>query len=678
MKYVAELFESSWAQALGWTLLHSLWQSFVLLGIVIALFRFIPGSRSSVRYGVAVSGMLIMFLASVTTFFYYSTSADTAFAYERSIELSSPVPQAAAGDVSVSWWNYLYHILQSNLPFITACWLAGALLFCLRLAGSWWYVSALKRQARILDNDWSRRIKALAREFNIDRAVVLAETYSISAPAVVGYFKPVILIPVGMLSGLSTEQVESIFIHELTHIRRHDYLINIIQSLVEALFFFNPFVWIISNIIRREREHCCDDAVVAHSNANAYAYALVQLEESRLARTGLALSLADNKNQLLNRITRIMEKSVRNYSGREKIIPVLLLVAGLLCASWVTVRTQPTEKIERQDNVVKADTTIKKHSNRPRSKADIKVETEVIREEPLEEITEEVEVNETFPIPFGAVPPIPDLEIPELDFEAMAMPVEPMPPFPAEFDFNTMHLQINIDTVPPKIWIKKSEDWQKFSDEFETKFKDQFGDFYQNHQEEFQNMMQEFRNNFSFQYEGPWKKEMKADKEHIKAEKEAIEKSQEVAVKVQREVMKAQADALKKEHEVRIKANKEAFKAQADAMKELKIHHEEMTAKAMTHQKQMMEDMAQKFQYIRQQNEEQAGKMDKKMKLMEENIARFEKALQEQLVKDGYLKSDDKIRNVEWSDTGMIKINDFEIKDEDKGRYMELHRKFFH
>lgn len=672
MKYVAELFESSWAQALGWTLLHSLWQSFVLVGIVVALFRFIPGSRSSVRYGVAVSGMLFMFLASVTTFFYYSTSADTAFVYERSVELSSPIPQTAAGNVSISWWSYLYHIIQSNLPFITACWLAGALLFCLRLAGSWWYVSALKRQARVLDNDWSQRIKALAREFNIDRTVLLAETHCISAPAVVGYLKPVILIPVGMFSGLSTEQIESIFIHELTHIRRHDYLINIIQSLVEALFFFNPFVWIISNIIRREREHCCDDAVVAHSNANAYAYALVQLEESRLTRTGLALSLAENKNQLLNRITRIMEKSVRNYSGREKIIPVLLLVAGLLCASWVTVRTQPTEKIERQDNVVSADTTIKKHPRPPRSKDNIQVETEIV-EEP-QKMMEEVEADETFPIPFGAVPPIPDLEIPEFDFEAMAMSLEPMPPVPAmDFDFNTMDIQIHLDTVPPKIWIKKSEDWQKFSEEFEMKFKDQFGDFYQNHQEEFQKMMQEFSDNFAFRYDDQWTTEMKVAKEHIKAEKEMLKKVQEVHVKVEQEAMKA----AKKANEDGLKAQKIAVKAQADAVKEIKVHHEEMIAKAVKQQKLAIEDMNRQFDYIKL-HEEEVGRMEKKVKLMEENVARFEKALQDQLVNDGYLKSDEKIRNVEWSDTGVIKINDFEIKDEDKAKYMELHNKFFH
>ena len=125
-------------------------------------------------------------------------------------------------------------------------------------------------------------------------------------------------------------------------------------------------MWIISGIIRREREHCCDDAVIkVHGNALAYAQALATLEEARLSRTGLALSFADNKKQLLNRIKRIMEKSVQSYSGRERIIPAILLITGLICASWLTIQKKESERDQvKQSDVVKeipvsADTTIK-------------------------------------------------------------------------------------------------------------------------------------------------------------------------------------------------------------------------------------------------------------------------------------------------------------------------------
>jgi hypothetical protein len=234
------------------------------------------------------------------------------------------------------------------------------------LFGGWLTIKRLKASAIAVDDQWNERLLYLAKKIGIREIVVLAESAITEAPVVVGYFRPMILIPIGMFSGLSTEQLESIFVHELIHIRRRDYLVNLLQSLLEAVYFFNPFVWIISGIIRREREHCCDDAVIAlHGNPLAYAHALTALEEVKLTRTGFALSLAENKNQLLNRIKRIMEKSVRSYSGRERIIPAILLITGLICASWLTIQRKESERYQiKHPDVVKvepvsADTTIR-------------------------------------------------------------------------------------------------------------------------------------------------------------------------------------------------------------------------------------------------------------------------------------------------------------------------------
>jgi bla regulator protein blaR1 len=634
MNYVPQLFESSWAQALGWTLLHSVWQSFAVLGIILMLFRFIPGRQSSVRYAISATGLLSMFLASAATFL-YNLAATSSVDYQHTPYLSAPTGQSAASSsIAPGLWDYGYALLQSNISLITACWLAGALFFCLRLAGSWWYVSSLKRQATVLDNEWSLKIAALARQFNIDRIVTLAETAHLSVPAVVGYLKPVILIPTGMLSGLSPDQIESILIHELTHIRRHDYLVNIIQSLVEALFFFNPFVWIISNIIRREREHCCDDAVVSHSNATTYAYALVQLAEnrllknsSRLTRTNLAVSLAENKNQLLNRITRIMEKSVRNYSGREKIIPVLLLVAGLLCASWISIQSRPEKgKDQQQDKISSADTTIKKHNKGATrsAKKTITPEPDAAREAEISE--EEFDVVEV-PEPFIYIPPV-EVEIPSLP--GMEELIAPFPPIEVE-------INLDMDTIPPAKW-GPNRDWEKFSKEFELKFKKQFGDFYEQHQEDLQKMMQEFKHDFQFRYDDKWSKEMNTK------------------MKAQGELLKVQAKVMKLQNKAMI------------PQKAMKIQDE-----AKVKQKAMKMDMEKQFQYQEKQLEE----VEKKLKSMEENLARFEKALQEQLIQDGYLKSDEKINDMHWNDEG-IEINDIKIKESDLPRYKDLHDKYFY
>ena len=343
---VMQFFSSPSIQALGWSLLHSLWQGLVCIVVVLVVLRCLPSKWSSARYAIATVALLVIFVSSLTTFIYLNDS------FERApIESAAQAYFAYPVENLQQENNYLTGLLlmvkstlQQYLPFIVLCWGIGTLLFAIRLFGGWLTLKRLKASAISVDDNWNERLQNLTRKLGIKEMILLAESAIAQAPVVIGFFKPVILIPMGMFGGLSTEQLESIIIHELIHIRRRDYLVNLLQSILEAVFFFNPFVWIISGIIRREREHCCDDAVIkVHGNALAYAQALAALEEARLSRIGLALSFADNKKQLLNRIKRIMEKSVQSYSGRERIIPAILLITGLICASWLTIQKKESE-----------------------------------------------------------------------------------------------------------------------------------------------------------------------------------------------------------------------------------------------------------------------------------------------------------------------------------------------
>ena len=145
----------------------------------------------------------------------------------------------------------------------------------------------------------------------------------------IGALKPVILLPIATINYLTTEQVETILLHELAHIKRHDYLLNIFQTIAETILFFNPFVWLISRIIRREREHCCDDIVIANmSSPLPYAKALAMLENTRLEANNVALAATGNKQQLLGRIKRIMgtRKNKLNYTQLTIVIVVVLAV----------------------------------------------------------------------------------------------------------------------------------------------------------------------------------------------------------------------------------------------------------------------------------------------------------------------------------------------------------------
>jgi beta-lactamase regulating signal transducer with metallopeptidase domain len=509
--------------------------------------------------------------------------------------------------------------LQHYLPMIVICWGVGTILFTIRLFGGWVTVRRLKTSAIAVEGEWNERMQQLVHKLDIKQFIELAESATVQAPLVIGYFKPVVLIPLGMIGGLSTEQLESIIIHELIHIRRHDYLVNLLQSLLEAVLFFNPFVWIISNIIRREREHCCDDAVIAlHGNRLAYAHALTALEEARLSRAGLALSLAEDKNQLLNRIKRIMEKSVKPYSLRQRIVPVILVMTGLICASWLTINSRTSDGQQSKpvivvDNLTTSqDTTIRiEKSGRYYKKSITTIDEDG---KPHEEIVEEFDGYEPFapllaPMDF-------ELTIPALD---AISPIDAIPPvdmllaIPAFPDFK---LELNMtDTVPfPEGFHDMQSEFEEFSREFETVFKEKFGcEVKVNEEPQFDIYSME-----------EWAKEMDV-----------------LALKT-RLIQLRQGETL----------------AQLD--QQMQNFNEEMG--------QWAENNARAFEELERRQMEQ---LESTFKAMEVPSFDFVKDLRPQLVKDGYLKEDEEIKSIEINNE-VIKVNGKTIKESDRKKYKAI------
>jgi hypothetical protein len=161
------------------------------------------------------------------------------------------------------------------------------------------------RHAPVL-TEWQQTLDRLIERMHVSRSVRLLATDRVDSPSVIGWLRPVILAPVGVLCGLAPEQVEALLAHELAHVRRHDYLVNVLQGIAESLLFYHPAVWWISNQIRAEREHCCDDlAVAASGDVLVYARALAELESMRPAHFKAALSA--NDGSLLRRIQRLAD-----------------------------------------------------------------------------------------------------------------------------------------------------------------------------------------------------------------------------------------------------------------------------------------------------------------------------------------------------------------------------------
>ena len=212
--------------------------------------------------------------------------------------------------------------LEPLLPWLVGAWGVGVLGLSLRLLGGWLWIQWLVRhETRPVAERWAESLARLQGRLRIARPVRLLESIRLQVPLAVGWLRPVILLPVTALTGLPSDQLEAILAHELAHIRRYDYLVNLVQSVVETLLFYHPAAWWISARIRAEREHCCDDwAVEVCGDRLIYARALAALEEQRSAGWLLAPSARDGS--LLDRVRRLLGvdssvESAGRWTGRH-------------------------------------------------------------------------------------------------------------------------------------------------------------------------------------------------------------------------------------------------------------------------------------------------------------------------------------------------------------------------
>jgi beta-lactamase regulating signal transducer with metallopeptidase domain len=312
-------------QNLGWTLVHFVWQGAVL---AILLYLAIGFSRSSrVRYGAAVCALALMALAPIATFAFLERRPEVTLQLSTVMDALRPVHALAnspSGPIGIApatppidWLSY----------FVWA-WSCGVLVFSLRALGGWFVVGRLHRSHRGgLPQILLARCRALQRNLGISQAIRYFESKLVDTPAVMGWFRPIVLIPASALTGLSTGQLEAVIMHELAHIKRLDSFVNLFQIAIETLLFYHPAVWWVSRVVRSERENCCDDIAVAMSgDAGEYARALALLEASRVTPVW---ALAANGGALKARIGRLLGLQTITRS-----MPAAgLAVIGVLCAA---------------------------------------------------------------------------------------------------------------------------------------------------------------------------------------------------------------------------------------------------------------------------------------------------------------------------------------------------------
>jgi GWxTD domain-containing protein len=338
--------------AFGWTLFNFLWQGAIIALLLRLALRLLIANSSQLRYMAACCAMGLMVMFPLATFVHLAIeSTVVSQASSQSNFEGSDVASLRNGSTgpATPWADQVAEAFDNSLPWLLAAWLAGTTLLMGRLniglIVAWKMKSASAEAApielRAILNDLSSRM-------GIVRRIGLSNSALVQVPTVIGWLRPAVLIPVGCLAGLSPIQIEAIFAHELAHIRRHDYLVSVFQSLVEAVLFYHPAVWWVSQQMRKEREDCCDDLAVSISGDRlAYARALSFLEERRSSY--LAVALGANGGVLAMRIKRLLGyKDAPAYSwlaaGTQ--LAVVVVAVALSIGTFTRAQNLPGKPLE--------------------------------------------------------------------------------------------------------------------------------------------------------------------------------------------------------------------------------------------------------------------------------------------------------------------------------------------
>lgn len=342
MKLLNEWIPNELLTALGWTLVHSLWQLIVVAGLLWIGLRMLKRSSPALKYGIAVGALIFSFIIAIGTFSYELTKADSdprftqaevAFLLTQPELLTQEANWESSVDQATLW-------IENNLSVLVNFWFFGALLFLFRLLNSLSEIRGLRKSAQLVtDFEVQKMTYRLVCKLGISRDVELRISAMAHSPLTFGTIKPVILLPAALIFHLSPSQLEAIIAHELAHVKRNDYLSNLLLSGLEILFFFHPCYWWMSHTVKELRENAADDlALKAGIQPKVLATSLAEvLNFAKQNPPELALAAGKKRNPTLLRIKRMLGHQTENYPQTPIIsIPMLLtlfLSAGLMASA---------------------------------------------------------------------------------------------------------------------------------------------------------------------------------------------------------------------------------------------------------------------------------------------------------------------------------------------------------
>lgn len=344
-------------QAFSWMLIHSLWQGLLLAIVTAILLQVSKSAAARWRYSLIFTLFVLFILACGFTFLHEMGGSPHAI-----LPLANTIGHNASQLLHLDAVNVQLFAaactdyISTHAVWLMLLWMAFFVFRSFGVVKGLCYMRKARYQYTQPAYDWQERLTVLGNKLHISRPIRLLESALVNVPMVIGHLKPVILMPAGLLTGLPAEQIEAVLLHELAHIRRHDYLVNLLQTFCEAVFFFNPGLLWISALLRNEREHCCDDMALEQTgNRKEFIQALISFKEHALYANDAAVAFPGKRNQLLHRVSRILHNKNQSLEKEEKVLVmagIVLLLAFLLTAAITQLRNIEHQLLREPDAIV--------------------------------------------------------------------------------------------------------------------------------------------------------------------------------------------------------------------------------------------------------------------------------------------------------------------------------------
>jgi len=447
--------------AIGWTLIHSIWQIGIYGILIWITFRFVSKDNARVKYSIAGLGLLFIFLTSVITFLYYISKIPNSIVEGSSITPELLLLLMKSSPIESNFWDLNNLQVAKYFPVLVNLWIIGVFVMSLHMTISYLRTLKLKSHLAYPLNFTTQKVALkLVAKFNLKQNIIFKESGYLQVPSLIGYFKPVVLLPVSMLSGIPENQLEIIIAHELAHIKRHDYLFQFIQGILELLFFYHPVFWWLSSVVNTEREHICDDlAVKVCGESLTLIKALNNMEAIRKKQYDLVLGLSGKKDNVLKRAQRILRPKTNVSPKLEKYVlsglfvflfTGLILISNLAVSGNSITGDQFFSKINVLDQgdpqVSPSKSSIlevqKKKDKKKKEKKKLQEVNEVVS---VEEIENAIEVETAPEVELVEVPEI-EMKVTEVAEIAPAVEIEIAEP---EVDF-----EFHKDSLKSQKWVK--------------------------------------------------------------------------------------------------------------------------------------------------------------------------------------------------------------------------------